>query len=308
MTTEQTTGLAPGASSPETPQKPGLPRLTAPGLRALKGRRKIAALTAYDAPTAALLDAAGIDLLLVGDSIEMVVYGAADTLGASLERMVGHAKAVSGAAKRALVVGDMPYLTYHTTPEEAVRNAARFVVEGGCRAVKLEGGVSRLPMVKAILSAEIPVMGHLGLTPQSVNAFGGFKVQGRRASEARRLLDEAKRLADAGVFALVLECVPADLAARITEAVPVPTIGIGAGAGCDGQVLVLHDLIGLSAPGARVPRFVRRYADVGAVIREAAAAWVADVRSGSFPSEAESFASEPEEGPVKLYAAGRGER
>ena len=304
--TEKTTGTATGASSPGTPAPL---RLTAPAIRALKGRRKIAALTAYDAPTAALLDAAGVDLLLVGDSIEMVVYGAADTLGASLDRMVAHARAVSASARRALVVGDLPYLTYHTTPEEAVRNAARFVVEGGCRAVKLEGGSQRLPMIKAILAAEIPVMGHLGLTPQSVNALGGFKVQGRRATEARRLLDEAKKLADCGVFALVLECVPAELAERITEAIPVPTIGIGAGAGCDGQVLVLHDLVGLAAPGARVPRFVRRYADVGAVIRDAAAAYVADVRSGAFPSEAESFAAEPGEAPpVALYAAGEGRR
>ncbi len=303
MTTETKTSPAPGAASPGTPKTV---RLTAPSLRALKGRRKIAALTAYDAPTAALLDAAGVDLLLVGDSVEMVVYGAPDTLGASLERMVGHAKAVSGAAKRALVVGDLPYLTYHTTPEDAVRNAARFVVEGGCRAVKLEGGSQRLPMIRAILAAEIPVLGHLGLTPQSVNALGGFKVQGRRASEARRLLDEAKRLADAGVFGLVLECVPAELAARVTEAVPVPTIGIGAGAGCDGQVLVLHDLVGLAAPGAHVPRFVRRYADVGTIVQAAAAAYVADVRAGTFPSEAESYAAEPDEAAVPLYAAGEG--
>lgn len=305
MTTERANDSAPGAPGPGTPRPV---RLTAPAIRALKGRRKLAALTAYDAPTAALLDAAGVDLLLVGDSLEMVVYGASDTLGASLERMVAHAKAVSGAARRALVVGDLPYLTYHTTPEDAVRNAARFVVEGGCRAVKLEGGLQRLPMVKAILAAEIPVLGHLGLTPQSVNALGGFKVQGRRASEARRLLDEAKRLVDAGVFGLVLECVPAELAARVTEAVPVPTIGIGAGAGCDGQILVLHDLVGLTAPGARTPRFVRRYADVGAAIQAAAAAYVADVRSGAFPSEAESFAAEAEEAPVPLYAAGEAKR
>ena len=305
MTTERAASPAPGAPGPGT-QKPV--RLTAPAIRALKGRRKIAALAAYDAPTASLLDEAGVDLLLVGDSLEMVVYGAADTLGASLERMVAHARAVSGAAKRALVVGDLPYLTYHTTPEDAVRNAARFVVEGGCRAVKLEGGTQRLPMIRAILAAEIPVLGHLGLTPQSVNALGGFKVQGRRASEARRLLDEAKRLADAGVFGLVLECVPAELADRVTEAVPVPTIGIGAGAGCDGQILVLHDLVGLAAPGSRAPRFVRRYADVGAAIQAAAAAYVADVRSGAFPSEAESFAAEAEEGPVPLYAAGEGKR
>jgi 3-methyl-2-oxobutanoate hydroxymethyltransferase len=315
MTTEGRTSPAPGATSPGTPEEteetrtPRAPRLTAPGLRALKGRRKIAALTAYDAPTAALLDAAGVDLLLVGDSIEMVVYGAPDTLGASLDRMVAHARAVSGAAKRALVVGDLPYLTYHTTPEDAVRNAARFVVEGGCRAVKLEGGSQRLPMVKAILAAEIPVLGHLGLTPQSVHALGGFRVQGRRASEARRLLDEAKRLVDAGVFGLVLECVPAEVAAKVTEAVPVPTIGIGAGAGCDGQILVFHDLVGLTVPGARAPRFVRRYADLGAIVREAASAYVADVRGGTFPSEAESFAADaPEAGPVPLYAAGEGRR
>lgn len=302
MSTERKTDPATGATGPGTPRAT---RITVPALRALKGRRKIAALTAYDAPSAALLDAAGVDLLLVGDSLEMVVYGAADTLGASLERMVAHARAVSGAAKRALVVGDLPYLTYHTTPEDAVRNAARFVVEGGCRAVKLEGGVQRLPMVKAILSAEIPVMGHLGLTPQSVNALGGFKVQARRASEGRRLLDEAKKLVDAGVFALVLECVPAELAARVTEAVPVPTIGIGAGAGCDGQILVLHDLVGLAAPGTRTPRFVRRYADVGAIVQKAAADYVADVRSGSFPSQAESFSAEQDaEGPVALYASG----
>lgn len=274
---------------------PASRRATAPSIRALKGVRRIAALTAYDAPTAALLDEAGVDVLLVGDSLEMVVYGAADTLGASLDRMVAHARAVSSAASRALVVGDMPYLTYHTTPEEAVRNAARFVVEGGCRAVKLEGGVKRLPMIEAILSAEIPVMGHLGLTPQSVAALGGFRAQGRKASEAERILDEARRLSDAGIFALVLECVPDDLAARVTEAVPVPTIGIGAGPACDGQVLVLHDMVGLVPPGARTPGFVRRYADVGRVVAEAAAAYVADVRAGSFPGEAETPARGPRE-------------
>jgi 3-methyl-2-oxobutanoate hydroxymethyltransferase len=265
-------------------------RVTVPTLLAWKGTRKISALTAYDAPTAALLDEAGVDVLLVGDSVEMVVYGQADTLGASLPRMVAHARAVSGAARRALVVGDMPYLTYHTTPAEAVSNAARFVVEGGCRAVKLEGGSRRLPMIRAILDAEIPVMGHLGLTPQSVNALGGFKVQGKTPDGAERLLEDALALSEAGVFALVLECVPPDVAARITEAVACPTIGIGAGPECDGQILVLHDLVGLVPPGGRVPRFARRYADVGAVIREAAAAYVSDVSSGRFPSEAESFA------------------
>lgn len=280
-------------SSPEKP-------LSAPAIAALKGHRKIAALTAYDAPSASLLDAAGVDVLLIGDSVEMVVYGADDTLGATLDRMLPHAKAVSRAARRALVVGDLPYLTYHTTPEEAVRNAARFVVEGGCKAVKLEGGARRLPVIRAILQAEIPVMAHIGLTPQSVNALGGFKVQGKRRADAERLLDDARRLADAGVFAIVLECVPKELAARITAAVPVPTIGIGAGAGCDGQILVLHDMIGLTPEGAHTPRFVRKYADVASVISNAVVAYVADVRAGSFPSEAESYVAE-EGSVVRLY-------
>ncbi|MCK6684391.1 MAG: 3-methyl-2-oxobutanoate hydroxymethyltransferase [Thermoanaerobaculia bacterium] len=284
-----------------------IPRMTAPQFRALKGVRKLAALTAYDAPTAALLDSAGVDLLLVGDSIEMVVYGAADTLGASLDRMVGHARAVSGASRRALVVGDMPYLTYHTTPAEAVRNASRFVVEGGCRAVKLEGGAQRLVMIEAILNAEIPVMGHIGLTPQSIHALGGFKVQGRSRTEAERLLDDAQRLAEAGVFALVLECVPADLAAQITESVPVPTIGIGAGPYCDGQILVLHDLVGLTAPGARIPKFVKRYADVGSIIAEAAREYVKDVTEGAFPaSEDGERAVRKPAGEVVPFAAHHG--
>jgi 3-methyl-2-oxobutanoate hydroxymethyltransferase len=290
------------SGGPGGPMGPGREaRLTAPALRALKGVRKISALTAYDAPTAALLDAAGVDVLLVGDSVEMVVYGKEDTLSATLDRMVAHAGAVSGAARRALVIGDLPYLTYHTTPEDAVRNAARFIVDGGCRAVKLEGGARRLPMVRALLSAEIPVMGHIGLTPQSVHALGGFKVQGKRRRDADRLLDDAKKLADEGIFSLVLECVPSDLAARITEAVGVPTIGIGAGAACDGQVLVLHDMIGLKPAGAHTPRFVRRYADVASVITDAALRYVADVRSGEFPTDAESFAPADEPTPIALY-------
>jgi 3-methyl-2-oxobutanoate hydroxymethyltransferase len=278
-----------------------LDRMTVPAVRALKGVRKIAALTAYDAPFAALLDGAGVDVLLVGDSMEMVVYGKEDTLSATLDRMVAHARAVSGAAKRALVVGDLPYLTYHTTPEEAVKNAARFIVEGGCKAVKLEGGASRLPMVKALLGAEIPVMGHIGLTPQSVNALGGFKVQGKRRRDAERLVDDAKRLADEGVFSLVLECVPKDLAARITETVGIPTIGIGAGSGCDGQILVVHDMLGLKPAGSHTPRFVRRYADLGTVITDAVARYVADVVNAEFPTDAESFAPADEPTPIALY-------
>jgi 3-methyl-2-oxobutanoate hydroxymethyltransferase len=276
--------------------------LTVPAIRALKGVRRIAALTAYDAPTAALLDRAGIDVLLVGDSVEMAVYGRSDTLGASLDVLVRHARAVSSAARRALVVGDMPFLTYHTTPEEAVRNAGRFLVEGGCSGVKLEGGAKRLPVLKAILNAEIPVMGHIGLTPQSVHALGGYKVQGKRRTESEGLLDDARRLADAGVFALVLECVPTDVAARITEAVPVPTIGIGAGPSCDGQILVVNDMLGLAPEGAKPPRFVRRYADLGRAVSDAAGRYLADVRAGAFPAEAESYGTArdlPE--PARLY-------
>ncbi len=274
--------------------------VTVPVLRSLKGVRRIAALTSYDAPTARLLDDAGIDLILVGDSVEMVVYGAPSTLTATMDRMVAHARAVSGAVRRALVVGDMPYLSYHTTAEDAVRNAARFVVEGGCKAVKLEGGTPRLPVIKAILNAEIPVVGHLGLTPQSVQVFGGYKVQGTDAERAEAILEDARRLEDAGVFALVLECVPFDLAARVTEALAIPTIGIGAGPSCNGQILVLQDMIGLTAPGGRLPRFVRKYADVGAVIAGAVAEYAADVRDGRFPSEAESFGAAPQS-PVRLY-------
>lgn len=293
------------------PQRSPLTPLTVPAFRALKGVRKLACLTAYDAPTAALLDGSGIDLLLVGDSAEMVVYGQATTLTASLESLVRHAKAVRAATSNALVIGDMPYMSYHTTPQEAVHNAARFIVEAGCHAVKLEGGAVRIPMIEALLHAEIPVMGHIGLTPQSVNALGGFKVQGRGKTEAQRVFDDARRLADAGVFALVLECVPRDLAARITEAVPVPTIGIGAGAGCDGQILVLHDLIGLKVPGAKTPRFVRRYADVGEVIAAAAASYVRDVTSGDFPNAEESFSgpvsvAAEEPAPLSLYGGGTG--
>ncbi len=276
--------------------------LTAPRIREMKGKRRIACLTAYDAPTARILENAGLDVLLVGDSLEMVVYGASDTLGASLDRMVVHARAVGSAVTRPLVVGDMPYLSYHTTPEEAVRNAGRFIVEGRCRAVKVEGGRKRLPAIRAILDAEIPVMGHIGLTPQSVHALGGFKVQGRKRADAMRILDDARRLVDAGVFALVLECVPAELAARVTEAVPVPTIGIGAGPACDGQILVLHDMLGLAPGGTRVPRFVRRYADLGNAIHEAVSRYALEVRSGYFPSEAESYEAEPEE-PAKRTSA-----
>jgi 3-methyl-2-oxobutanoate hydroxymethyltransferase len=259
-----------------------------PDLVAQKGKEKIAVLTAYDAPSARLLDAAGIDVLLVGDSVEMAVYGQPSTLTASLDALVRHAKAVSGAARRALVVGDMPFLSYQASPFEAVLNAGRFLAEGGCGAVKLEGGRRVLPAAEAILAADIPVMGHVGMTPQSFRKFGGFKVQGKSAAAADEILEDAVALEKAGCFAIVLECVPDALAERITETVSVPTIGIGAGPHCDGQGLVYHDLLGLS--GDFRPKFVRRYAELAPVIEDAARRYLQDVKSGAFPSREETFA------------------
>lgn len=262
--------------------------VTVPALLAAKGRERIAMMTAYDAPAAALLDAAGLDVLLVGDSVEMTVYGRPNTLSATMDSLVRHASAVSGASKRALVVGDMPFLSYQTSVSDAVANAGRFLSEGGCAAVKVEGGRRVLPSIEAILAADIPVMGHLGLTPQSYRKFGGFKVQGRDSGAAREIVNDAAALSEAGCFALVLECVTESLAAEITRAIPIPTIGIGAGPSCDGQVLVFHDVMGLSR-GVN-PRFVRRYADLSSIIEEAARAYTNDVKDGSFPSEAETYA------------------
>ena len=261
--------------------------VTIPVLIAAKGVERIAMLTAYDAPSAALLDAAGVDVLLVGDSVEMAVYGEPNTLSATMDSMIRHSRAVSRAVKRALVVGDMPFLSYQTDPAHAVENAGRFLAEGGCAAVKVEGGSRVLPAVEAILAADIPVMGHVGLTPQSYHKLGGFKVQGREPATARQIREDAKALTDAGCFAIVLECVPASLAAEITRELPVPTIGIGAGASCDGQVLVFHDVMGLTRDLR--PRFVRRYADLSTAIQEAAKAFTRDVKEGSFPTEEESF-------------------
>jgi len=261
--------------------------LTIPALVAAKGGEKIAMLTAYDAPSAALLDEAGVDVLLVGDSVEMAVYGETNTLSATMDSMIRHSRAVSRAVKRAVVVGDMPFLSYQTDPHRAVENAGRFLAEGGCAAAKVEGGARVLPAVDAILSADIPVMGHVGLTPQSFRKFGGFKVQGRESESARAIRGDAKALADAGCFAIVLECVPAALAAEITREIGVPTIGIGAGPSCDGQVLVFHDVMGLTRDIH--PKFVRRYADLSSVIGDAAKAFTRDVKDGSFPTEQESF-------------------
>jgi 3-methyl-2-oxobutanoate hydroxymethyltransferase len=263
--------------------------VTIPVLVAAKGVERIAMLTAYDAPSAALLDSAGVDVLLVGDSVEMTVYGEPNTLSATMDSMVRHSRAVSRASKRALVVGDMPFLSYQTDTARAVENAGRFLAEGGCAGVKLEGGTRSLPAVEAILAADIPVMGHVGLTPQSYRKLGGFKVQGRDPSAARQIRDDAKALADAGCFAIVLECVPSPLAAEITREVAVPTIGIGAGPACDGQVLVFHDVMGLTRDLS--PRFVRRYADLSSAIAEAAKGFTRDVKSGSFPTAEESFSA-----------------
>ena len=261
--------------------------LTIPQIVAAKGREKLAMLTVYDAPSARLLDEAGIEILLVGDSVEMTVYGEPNTLSATMDTMVRHTRAVSRSVRRAVVVGDMPFLSYQTDPANAVANAGRFLAEGGAAAVKVEGGRRILPAVEAILAADIPVMGHVGLTPQSYRKFGGFKVQGREADSAREIVEDAKALAEAGCFAVVLECVPESLAAEITREIPIPTLGIGAGAACDGQVLVFHDVVGLS-PNLR-PKFVRRYADLTTVIGDAARAFRKDVKSGAFPSHEESF-------------------
>jgi 3-methyl-2-oxobutanoate hydroxymethyltransferase len=269
---------------------------TVPTIRSSKvraGSDPLVMVTAYDAPGARQAHAAGVDLILVGDTLAMVVLGFDDTLQVSVDDIAHHTGAVArGLASsgsdnpRPLVVGDLPWMSYHTTVEEAVRNAAR-LIRAGAQTVKLEGGRKRLPMIEAIVDAEVPVMGHLGLTPQSVHAVGGFKVQARQHDAALELVRDAKALAAAGCFAIVLEAVPDEVARMVTESVDVPTIGIGAGRDCDGQVLVYHDLLGIEQ---RIrPRFVRRYAELGAASVEALMAFAADVRAGRFPADAETY-------------------
>jgi len=266
--------------------------VTVPGILKMKERgEKIAVLTAYDYPMAKILDSAGADILLVGDSLGMVVLGYESTLPVTMQEMLHHTKAVVRGASRALVVGDMPYLTYHVGVRDAVRNAGRFIQEAGAEAVKVEGGRNRVRVVRAIKDAEIPVMGHVGLTPQSVHRFGGFKVQGKDGAAARAILEDALALEEAGAFAVVLEGIPSELAELLTDRLAVPTIGIGAGPACDGQVLVTHDLLGFT--DGPVPSFVRRYAEVGDSIRDAAIRFMADVRGGGFPSEEESYHLKP---------------
>jgi len=262
--------------------------VTAPEIRARKGGEKIRMITAYDYPTAKIADRAGADIILVGDSVANVVLGHSDTLAVDVDVMVHHTAAVTRAKPSALVVGDMPWMSFHISPEETVGNAARFVREGGVEAVKIEGGSKRLPVIGAVLDAEIPVMGHLGLTPQSVNAMGGYRVQGTDARDAYDLIADARALADAGVFAIVLEGVPDRVAHIVTAEVAVPTIGIGAGVGCDGQVLVIYDVLGFGG-GDHLPKFVRPYASLADDAVDALERFFGDVQSGAFPSDEETY-------------------
>lgn len=273
------------------PQRPE--KVTAPSLRASKERgERLVCLTAYDYPTARIVDEAGIDVVLVGDSIGNVIFGYGNTVPVTLDEIVMHTRAVRRAVQRALLVADMPYGSFHTGADDTVRAALRLIKEGAAEAVKLEGGRKRAPLVKRLVDEEIAVMGHIGLTPQSVNKLGGYRVQGKTAETARALLDDAKALEDAGAFAIVLEVVPREIARLITESVKIPTVGIGAGPHCDIQVLVLHDMLGLTF--GKVARFVRPYANLRETMTDAVSRFAEDVRSGNYPSEAESYGLPPE--------------
>jgi 3-methyl-2-oxobutanoate hydroxymethyltransferase len=263
--------------------------------------QKITCLTAYDYPTARLLDEAGVDVLLVGDSLSMVVLGYDSTLPVTIDEMLHHTRAVRRGTRRALVVSDMPYGSYHADTAESLRNAVRFVKEAGAEAVKVEGGERRLELIVRLTEAEIPVMGHVGLTPQSVNALGGYRVQGKTIDAAEQLLRDARAVEAAGAFAVVLEAVPRELAAQITRELRIPTIGIGAGPDCDGQILVFHDMVGLTF--GKTPKFARKYAEVGKMIAKAAREYCDDVRRGMFPTDGESYhatqsVKEEQEAPV----------
>ncbi len=262
-------------------------KITIPTIQARKNGPKITMVTAYDAPGARIVDEALIDIILVGDSVATTLLGYDDTLSVTVDMMLHHSAAVTRARPGALVVTDMPWLSYHVSLEESVRNAGRLVREGGAEAVKLEGGRKRLSTIKAILDAEIPVMGHLGLTPQSIHTMGGYRVQGKTVAAAQDLLADAHALADAGVFALVLEGIPDTLAQMITREIPIPTIGIGAGPHCDGQVLVFHDVLGMQKQ--KMPKFVRQYAHLAESAIDALQHYSADVQSGTFPNDSESY-------------------
>jgi len=252
-----------------------------------ENRKKITCLTAYDYPTARLMDGAGVDIVLVGDSVGMVMLGYDTTLPLTIDEALHHTKAVRRGVQRALVVADMPYGSYHGDLSEALRNAMRFVKEAGAQAVKIEGGERRLELISRLTEAEIPVMGHVGLTPQSVNALGGYRVQGKTPATAEQVLRDARSVEAAGAFAIVLEAMPRELAAEITRTVHVPTIGIGAGPDCDGQVLVLHDMLGLTFQ--EPPKFARRYANLSEVISQAVRQYCEDVQNSAFPTDAESY-------------------
>lgn len=263
-------------------------KVTTAALAEMKTRgEKIAVITAYDWATAKLLDETGVDVLLVGDSLGMVMLGLENTLPVTMEDMLHHCRAVARGAKRAFLVGDMPFMSYQVSPEQALANAGRFLQEAGMHAVKVEGGGEILPAVQKMTSNGIPVMAHLGLTPQHVHQLGGYKVQGRTRDAAQRIIDHALALQDAGAFSLVLECVPQDLAKTISTRLTIPTIGIGAGPGCDGQVLVFHDLVGLYDRFR--PKFVKQYAQAGQVIRDGVRQYVAEVKNGSFPGPEHVF-------------------
>ena len=268
---------------PDKPEK-----VYVPALRSAKEKNeKLVCLTAYDYPTARIVDEAGVDIILVGDSMGNVIHGYGNTIPVSLEEILSATKAVKRGASRALLVADMPYGSYHTGDNKAVRNALKLMKYGGAEAGKLEGGRNRVDLGKRLVDEEIPVMAHIGLTPQSVHKLGGYRVQGKTTDDAKRLIEDARRLEDAGAFAIVLELVPREVAAIITEELKISTVGIGAGTNCDIQVLVLHDLIGFTF--GRQPRFVRQYANVSGVITDAITRWMDDVRSGNYPAEAESY-------------------
>jgi 3-methyl-2-oxobutanoate hydroxymethyltransferase len=281
---------------PDEPEK-----VYVPALRAAKERgEKMVCLTAYDYPTARIVDEAGVELILVGDSIGNVIHGYGNTIPVTLNEILSALKAVKRGAKRALLVADMPYGSYHVSIEETLHNALRLMKDGGAEAVKLEGGRNRVELVKRLVDAEIPVMAHIGLTPQSVHKLGGYRVQGKTAEAAQKLIEDAKLLEEAGAFAIVLELVPREIAAIVTRELTISTVGIGAGTNCDIQVLVLHDLVGMTF--GRQPRFVRQYANIREVMSDAISKWMTDVKNGNYPSEKESYGL-PEETAQKLKKA-----
>ena len=268
---------------PDKPEK-----VYVPALRAAKEKgEKLVCLTAYDYPTARIVDEAGVDIILVGDSMGNVIHGYGNTIPVTLDEIISALKAVKRGASRALIVADMPYGTYHTGANTTVRNALKLMKDGGAEAIKLEGGRNRVELVKRLVNEEIPVMGHIGLTPQSVHKLGGYSVQGKTEEAAQKLIEDAKMLEDAGAFSVVLELVPREIAEIVTDELTIPTVGIGAGENCDIQVLVLHDLVGMSF--GRLPRFVRQYANIREVMSDAIENWMKDVKNGEYPNKKESY-------------------